>query len=284
MAAELAKPDGIHHRVSSGRRGSEWRHNASRNSRAQIVQPSRIGTPGSNPSGAYPRLADALILGGAYLYGSLPLVYLLGRRRNVDLKRIGSGNVGATNLMAAGGPVRAAAGWLFDASKGLLPVLVARRMGRREEMAELAGVCGVVGQCWPVFLGFQGGRGISAYVGATAAIRPRAWPAALLPMIVGGLWRVGGRFFRRRQPTAANPPARSKSMPLGCFVSTLAYPLVCDIQDGFDPRRAVAPSLLSFVLLARRLTASLPDDPTDGPAVHPRALLFRLLYDRNTSM
>ena len=75
---------------------------------------------------------DALVLLGAYLYGSLPLVYQLARRRNVDLKRVGSGNVGATNLLAAGGRLWAVAGWVFDASKGLLPVLAARRLGRRE--------------------------------------------------------------------------------------------------------------------------------------------------------
>lgn len=230
-------------------------------------------------------LADALTLAGAYLYGSLPLVYVLGRERNVDLKRIGSGNVGATNLMAAGGPLYAAAGWVFDASKGLLPALAARRLGRREEVAELAAVCGVAGQCWPVFLRFQGGRGISAYVGATAAMSPRAWPAALLPMIAGGLWRVVGRSARRgRQNDADARPARSKSMPLACFVSMLVYPPARGLLDGFGGRRAVAPSLLSLVLIARRLTASLPDDATDGPAAHPTALLYRLLYDRNTSV
>ena len=227
--------------------------------------------------------ADVLLLAGAYLYGSLPLVYLLGRGRKVDLKRIGSGNVGATNLMAAGGPVFAAAGWVFDASKGLLPVLAARRLGRRAEIAELAGACGVAGQCWPVFLRFQGGRGISAYVGATAAISPRAWPAALLPMIAGGLWRVAGRAVSRRGKDARERPARSKSMPLACFVSMATYPLARGVLDGFDQGKAVAPSLLSLILIARRLTASLPDDATDGPATHLKALLFRLLYDRNTS-
>lgn len=227
---------------------------------------------------------DALVLAGAYLYGSLPLVYWMGRGRRVDLKRMGSGNVGATNLLAAGGPARAAAGWIFDASKGLLPVLAARRLGRREEVAELAGVCGVAGQCWPIFLGFEGGRGISAYVGATGAISPRAWPAALLPMIVGGVWRVAPRLARRGKSARETGAVRSKSVPLGCFVSMVTYPLTQGALGGATRRILVAPTLLSLVVLARRLTASLPDDATDGPEVHPRALLYRLLYDRNTSM
>lgn len=232
-----------------------------------------------------PRM-DALMLAGAYLYGSLPLVYLLGRGRNVDLKQVGSGNVGATNLLAAGGPLWAAVGWVFDASKGLLPVLAARRLGRRTEVAELAGVCGVAGQCWPVFLRFQGGRGISAYVGATAAMGLRAWPAALLPMIAGGLWRVAPRLAQRgkQQTSDKKRASRSKSVPLGCFVSMITYPLARTLFSGGKRQSVVAPSLLSLVVLGRRLTASLPDDATDGPAVHQQALLYRLLYDRNTSV
>lgn len=227
---------------------------------------------------------DALVLAGAYLYGSLPLVYLMGRGRQVDLKQVGSGNVGATNLMAVSGPARAAAGWIFDASKGVLPVLAARRLGRREEVAELAGVCGVAGQCWPLFLGFQGGRGISAYVGATGAICWRAWPAALVPMIVGGMWRVAPKLARRGQSTRNAGAVRSKSMPLGCFVSMVTYPMARGVLGGSRRGKIVAPTLLSVVVLARRLTASLPDDATEGPKAHPRALLYRLLYDRNTSV
>lgn len=230
-------------------------------------------------------VADALVLAGAYLYGSLPLVYALGRERNVDLQRVGSGNVGATNLMAARGPALAAAGWVFDASKGLLPVVAARRMGRGERVAELAGVCGVAGQCWPLFLRFHGGRGVSAYVGATAAVSPRSWPAALLPMIAGGLWRVGGRYMPLGG-TQSSPrwAPRSKSMPLACLISMVTYPFARGVLDGRGARGTVAPTLLSLVLIARRLTAALPDDATEGPAAHPKALLFRLLYDRNTSV
>jgi acyl phosphate:glycerol-3-phosphate acyltransferase len=93
---------------------------------------------------------------GAYLYGSLPVVYLLGRQRNVDLHQVGSGNVGSANLWAAGSRARGALGWIADASKGLLPIAMARRLGCDERTAELAGVCGVAGQCWPVFLRFNG--------------------------------------------------------------------------------------------------------------------------------
>jgi hypothetical protein len=240
---------------------------------------------------------------GAYLYGSLPFVYLLGRQRNVDLHRVGSGNVGSTNLWAAGGHVRGAIGWIADASKGLVPIALARRLGCDERTAELAGVCGVAGQCWPVFLRFNGGRGISAFVGASLLIDRAAWVTALVPMVAGSLWRLG----RRRSHADRLQVRRSKSVPLGCVVGTLTFPLACwtryaGRRDACRAARgwpasptageagqcpqgtmAWAPGLLTLVILLRRLTAPLPDDATCGPAVRPQALVYRLLYDRNTS-
>lgn len=220
----------------------------------------------------------------AYLYGSLPFVYLLGRRRHVDLKRVGSGNVGATNLLESAGAAGAVLGWIFDASKGLLPIVLARRLGVTKRVAELAGVCGVAGQCWPVFLRFNGGRGISAYVGASYAIERSAWGAALLPMIGGSLWRVVPRLRHksgnREQQSRA---VRSKSVPLGCFLSALIFPVVSTASTRHHSERSLAPVLLSGVILLRRLSAPQPDDTTDGPRVRVTALVYRLLYDRNTS-
>ena len=167
------------------------------------------------------RVTAYCLLPTAYLYGSLPFVYLLGRQRDVDLHQVGSGNVGSTNLWAAGGRARGALGWIADASKGLLPIAMARRLGCDEGTAELAGVCGVAGQCWPVFLRFNGGRGISAFVGASFLIDRAAWVAALVPMVAGALWRVG----RRRSRADRLEVRYSRSVPLGCLVGTrAAYP------------------------------------------------------------
>lgn len=221
------------------------------------------------------------LLGAAYLYGSLPLVYWLGQRARVDLRRAGSGNVGATNLLQYGGATGkalAAAGWLFDASKGVAPPAVARALGAPPAVAALAGALGVAGQCWPITLGFRGGRGISAFVGAAALIDPVAWAASLIPMIVGSGWRVATN--RRASTPADGKPSRSRSVPLGCFIATIVFPLVCALrrtEDGW-----LAPLALSAVVALRRLTAALPDDALAGPRKQPRALVYRLLYDRNT--
>lgn len=224
-----------------------------------------------------------LVYIGAYLYGSLPVVYLLGRQRDVDLKKVGSGNVGATNLMASGSAPLAIAGWLFDASKGAVPIVAAHRLGCSEEVAEMAGVCGVAGQCWPLFLGFSGGRGISAYVGASAMMDRRAWGVSLLPMIGGALWRVAPMLRRRKSLGTKLKTTRGKSVPLSCFITALTFPLACSILRHRHRGMPLASILLSLVILLRRLTAAQPDDATAGPLVRPQALIYRLLYDRNTS-
>lgn len=240
-----------------------------------VEAPAAAGRP------AHAWLAGAAACGAAYLYGSLPVVYLLGRWRRVDLQHAGSWNVGATNLLAGGTPALSVAGWLFDASKGLLPIAVARGMGLDEASARLAGVCGVAGQCWPIFLRYNGGRGISAFVGASAVMTdPAAWAASLAPLAAGGLWRVASTGRTRDHPRRA----RSKSVPLGCLVGVVLFPLVSGARDhGASRGTRLAPWLLAAMLLLRRLTAPLSDDATRGPCVRPVALLYRLLYDRNTS-
>lgn len=220
----------------------------------------------------------------AYLYGSVPLVYALARGGGVDLKRSGSGNVGGSNLWAARGAARGLLGWLFDASKGLLPIAVGRRLGCDEETARLAGVCGVAGQCWPLFLRFNGGRGVSAFVGAALLMNRAAWAAAMAALAGGSVWRVLPLLGRRAGALSGEIRAtRSKAVPLGCFIGAVLFPLLtwARRRDGERPSPAVG--ALALALLLRRLTAPLPDDAAHGPARRRAALLYRLLYDRNTS-
>jgi len=220
----------------------------------------------------------------AYLYGSLPLVYFLGRQSGKNLKQSGSGNVGATNLLATGGLKRAVIGGLFDASKGYLPILTCRKLGYAAEVAELAGVCGVVGQCWPIFLRFNGGRGLSAFIGASFLVNRRGWIISLLSIIGGFLWHILSSFdYLPCKPGRRLKSTRSKSVPFGCFLGTLTFPTVCYLDQRQERKQQLAPVLLSLIILVRRLTAPLPDDTTHGPGRNKKALLYRLLYDRNTS-
>ena len=220
----------------------------------------------------------------AYVYGSLPFVYLLARMRHVDLRVRGSGNIGATNLWTIAGNWPAVLGWIGDASKGILPAAAARALGCSHATARLAGVCGVAGQCWPVFLGLRGGRGISAFVGAALWVNPRAWVAALLPMISGASWRVLTALGpRRRRVERTLKITRSQSVPLGCLIGVATFPVASYVVERRAHRpTSLAPWLLLVAIVLRRLTARLPDDATHGPRARPAALLCRLLFDRNT--
>ncbi|MBE3564538.1 MAG: glycerol-3-phosphate acyltransferase [Thermogemmatispora sp.] len=229
----------------------------------------------------------------AYLYGSLPLVYWLGRRSGVNLRKSGSGNVGVSNLLSSGKRGRrwAVPAALFDASKGYLPISICRRLGYPREVAELAGVCGVMGQCWPLFLRFNGGRGLSAFFGAALQINRRAGVLALSTLASGVLWRLGSLLSHHRAPMQAArwswagssyATARSKVVPLSGLAAILLFTLVCLREHERTQRQQLIPPLLAALLLLRRLTAPLPDDAEHGPTRQPSALLYRLLYDRNT--
>ncbi len=220
----------------------------------------------------------------AYLYGSLPLVYWLGLHSGADLKQSGSGNVGISNLATVGGVRQALIGGLFDASKGYLPIRICRRLGYPAEVAELAGVCGVIGQCWPLFLRFNGGRGLSSFLGASFLINRRGWGIAMLPIIAGALWSFFSSFrSSRRKPGNLLKSTHGRAVPFGSFLGTLAFLLTCSLDRRREGRKRLTPVLLSFIILGRRLTAPLPDDSIHGPARNKQALVYRLLYDRNTN-
>ena len=100
----------------------------------------------------------------------------------------------------------------------------------------MAGVCGVAGQCWPIFLRFNGGRGISAFVGAASQIDRASWIVSLLPMIGGSLWRVVLLLGRRDRSAGSRLRAsRSKAVPLGCALGVAAFPVACTARGRSVP-------------------------------------------------
>lgn len=225
-----------------------------------------------------PRAALACL--AAYLFGSVPFVHALGRRRHVDLRRVGSGNVGAANLWATAGILPAGTGWLLDASKGALPVALIRpTLG--PDTAALAGACGVAGQCWPLFLGFNGGRGTAPALGALAVLDRRACSIAALSMLGGAFWRLAPLLRRRARPSPPLRSSRSRAVPLACLLGLLASPAAARGASGGASVRGAA--IVAAIIVARRLTAPLPDDPLHGPRAARAALVYRLLYDRNTA-
>ena len=117
----------------------------------------------------------------AYLAGSIPFGLLLTRVAGLgDIRAIGSGNIGATNVLRTGNRPLAALTLLLDAGKGAVAVLVAERFG--PDMAALAAVAVVVGHLFPVWLGFSGGKGVATAAGVLLAY---LWPVALA---AGATW------------------------------------------------------------------------------------------------
>jgi acyl phosphate:glycerol-3-phosphate acyltransferase len=113
-------------------------------------------------------------LAGAFLVGSIPASYLVARWiGGIDLRTVGSGNLGATNLYRAMGWKGALPAGLFDVSKGALPVLVAQQIPSTPEWFPLAmGGASVLGHVFSPFLGFRGGKGVATAAGAFLALAP----------------------------------------------------------------------------------------------------------------
>jgi len=132
----------------------------------------------------------AAILLGAYLLGSIPwsyLVVLLLRRQ--DIRTVGSGNVGATNVLRAAGRLPAALALLLDVGKGAAAVALARALEPSKALAGLAALAVIAGHVFPVFLGWRGGKGVATTAGAFGALAPlpTLLSAALFVLVV--LWR-----------------------------------------------------------------------------------------------
>lgn len=128
------------------------------------------------PEVSYPL---ALVIG--YLLGSIPWGIILTRLAGTqDLRSIGSGNIGATNVLRTGRKGLAAATLILDALKGTAAVLVADRFGG-QDLAVLAALGAFLGHLFPVWLKFKGGKGVATYIGLLIAL---AWPAAIAFCVV----------------------------------------------------------------------------------------------------
>ena len=109
-----------------------------------------------------------------YLLGSIPFAFLLTRSRGIDLREVGSRNVGAANVLRSAGVVPAVAVMLLDAAKGVMAVLAARLLSDDLVVVMAAGLAAIVGHIYPVWLGFRGGKGVAAAAGVFAMLAPFA--------------------------------------------------------------------------------------------------------------
>jgi glycerol-3-phosphate acyltransferase PlsY len=115
----------------------------------------------------------------AYLVGSIPVGWLLARARGVEVRGLGSGNVGTSNIYRNVDTGLAVVVGPTQFVQGLVPVLAARALGFDSGVMVLTALCTVIGNGWPIWLGFNGGRGIAVATGAVAALSPWALLALL---------------------------------------------------------------------------------------------------------
>jgi acyl phosphate:glycerol-3-phosphate acyltransferase len=163
-----------------------------------------------------------------YLAGSIPFGLLLTRAAGLgDIRRIGSGNIGATNVLRAGNKGLAAATLLLDALKGAAAVLLAGWLADADAVL-WAGVGAVLGHTFPVWLGFKGGKGVATAYGVLIAA---AWPVGLA---AGAVWLVMA--------------AATRLSSLAALVSLAAAPLLAAVlADPTIVKLALVIAVLVFV-------------------------------------
>ena len=112
-----------------------------------------------------------------YILGSIPFGMVLAKLMNLgNLREIGSGNIGATNVLRTGNKLAAFGTLVLDGGKGAVAVLIARVLAG-EDAAQLAGLMAFLGHCYPVWLGFKGGKGVATFLGLMLAL---AFPVGAL--------------------------------------------------------------------------------------------------------
>lgn len=131
----------------------------------------------------------------AYLFGSIPTGYILARFRGINIREVGSGNIGATNVTRALGKGMGAVTLLGDALKGVVPIFLAKKLfmagGENQLILLITGLSAILGHVYSIFLKFKGGKGVATALGVLLTIMPGvALITILLWLIVFAIFRI----------------------------------------------------------------------------------------------
>ena len=207
-------------------------------------------------------LIEAGIVVVAYFWGAVPTSYLAGRYlKGIDLRKFGSGNVGASNLSTQAGVWTALAVGTFDSlAKGALPIALLKALDYDLGLQALVGVVVVIGHNWSPYLKFTGGRGVATSIGVVAG-HALWWEAIVGFSLIG----IVGRLL-------------TKDSAFWTLIGMLALPLMNAALGR--PQEIVYMSVgIAVVLMAKRLTANW-ERPSDGYPL-AKVLMCRLLWDRD---
>lgn len=179
-----------------------------------------------------------------YLLGSVSFGMMMARVFGLgDLRSVGSGNIGATNVLRTGNKLAAFLTLILDAGKGAIAVLIARAL-IGEDAAQVAGLAVFLGHCFPVFLKFKGGKGVATFLGTMIAA---AWPIGLaacgvwlLAVALTRISSIGALFASACGPIFAIIFLRSDLLVLSTLLALLVYirhwPNIQRIKAGTEPR------------------------------------------------
>ncbi len=209
-------------------------------------------------------IAFILLLIGAYLMGSIPTAYLIAKwSRGIDIRRYGSGNVGASNVLSAVSKRWAIPVTVFDLAKGMIMVWVAQLLGLDIVQQIAIGLAAIIGHNWSVFLRFSGGRGIFTTLGVVLMLSPKL---GLIAIVLAYLF------------------APFHQLSLGVSIALVSLPILSWFLSqplGINERLAITLGYLAILLIAlfRRLTA--PRTSVTASVPSGELFLSRLLFDRD---
>lgn len=228
-------------------------------------------------------LDDVGIIIGAYLLGSLPVIYWIGRMRGFDLRQEYDMHL---SLWRKVGFLEGFVGMLWEIFKGIIPPLIARLLDFDILIVALSGLASAVGQMWPIFIKFnKGEKGNSTGLATSLVISPTALGVALIPVAIGASMRVGSSMRESGKTTRQRFkfPGVSNSMPLGMLIGFATLPLAA---WGFDQDPEVIWTFvaLSVLVIVRRLTADIKRDLQADPRPDMSSVFKnRFFYDRSYS-
>ena len=205
-----------------------------------------------------------LLIIGAYLVGSVPLAYLVVKwSRGIDIRQYGSGNVGASNVVAVASKRLAIPVIIFDLGKGAAMVWVAQLLGLGIAQQVTVGLAAIVGHNWPLFLRFNGGRGALTLLGVALILAPKLALMLLAVVLILALFR---------------------QMALGAVLAIASLPIFSWFLPrpfGIEEPLPVTTGFLAIFLITvlRRLTA--PRTSVTASVLLGELLVNRLLFDRD---
>lgn len=177
-------------------------------------------------------VTDLLLVAGSYLAGAVPFGLLFTKLfSGGDVRTVGSGNIGATNVLRAAGTKAAVLTLLADGLKGALPVLIAGRFGTSGSATMACGIAAIIGHNYPVYLRFKGGKGVATSFGVVLAVFPAVGALCL------ALWAAAALIWRFSS--------------LSALIAFAAYPLATFALRS-DDRRQTFLSLVVFGLIYYR--------------------------------